>query len=340
MVKKAETSEATRKTIVDMKEAGMRGATIARILKIPARTVSSILARFRERNTVSNAPRTGRPRSTSARQDKRIVRLSKADPTLTSVDIAAEINASDGTNISRRTVARRLNAAGLIGRRPAKKPLISPKNRKARVEFARRHQHWTSNEWSKVLFTDESKFNLFGSDGIKYVRRPSGERYNPRYTKPTVKHGGGSVMVYGAFSFHGMGPILRIEGTMTGQSYANMIIEKILPWAEDNMPAGWVLQQNNDPKHTSRAAKDAFQQKDVRLLDWPSQSPDPNPIEHIWEELERRCTKQRCSNKDQKFALLAKEWSAMPTTVFQRLIGSMPARCAAVIKSRGFPTKY
>nr|CDJ88331.1 Transposase domain containing protein [Haemonchus contortus] len=174
----------------------MRGATIARILKIPARTVSSILARFRERNTVSNVSRTGRPRSTSARQDKRIVRLSKADPTLTSVDIAAEINASDGTNISRRTVARRLNGAGLIGRRPAKKLLISPKNRKARVEFARRHLHWTSNDWSKVLFTDESKFNLFGSDGTEYVRRPSGERYNPRYTKPTVKHGGGSLMVY------------------------------------------------------------------------------------------------------------------------------------------------
>uniref|UniRef100_A0A7I4XWG9 HTH_Tnp_Tc3_2 domain-containing protein n=1 Tax=Haemonchus contortus TaxID=6289 RepID=A0A7I4XWG9_HAECO len=131
----------------------MRGATIARILKFPPRTVSSILARVRERNAISNGSRMGRPHSTSVRQDKRIVRLSKADPTLTSVDIAAEINASDGTNISRRTVARRLNAAGLIGRRPAKKPLI--------------------------------KFNLFASDGIKYVRRPSGKRYNPRYTKPS-----------------------------------------------------------------------------------------------------------------------------------------------------------
>nr|CDJ91274.1 Paired box protein and Transposase domain containing protein [Haemonchus contortus] len=134
MVKKAETSEVTRKTIVDMMEAGMRGATIARILKIPARTVSSNLARFRGRNTVPNVPRTGRPRSTSTRRVKRIVRPAKGDPTLTTIDIAAEINASDGMNISRRTVAERLDAAGLIGRRPAKKPLINPNNRKARVE--------------------------------------------------------------------------------------------------------------------------------------------------------------------------------------------------------------
>ncbi|XGW12274.1 hypothetical protein V3C99_013178 [Haemonchus contortus] len=53
---------------------------------------------------------------------------------------------------------------------------------------------------------------------------------------------------------------------MTGQSYANMVIEEIFPWAKDSMPAGWVSQQDNDPKHTSRAAKDAFQQKEVRLL--------------------------------------------------------------------------
>ncbi|PIO54236.1 transposase [Teladorsagia circumcincta] len=203
MKRRTETSESTRKAIVNMKEAGMKGATIARILKIPERTVSSILSRFRERGTVTNKPRSGRPRLTSIRQDRRIVRLSLADPSLTCVDIAAKFNASNG-NISRRTVGRRLSAVGLNGRRPAKKPLIRFKNRKARVEFACRHLHWTSSDWSKVLFSGESKFNLFGSDGIKYVRRPSVERFNPRYIKATVKHNGGSVMVSGAFSLNGM----------------------------------------------------------------------------------------------------------------------------------------
>ncbi|PIO73325.1 transposase [Teladorsagia circumcincta] len=199
METRTKTSESTRKAIVNMKEAGMKGATIARILKIPKLTVSSILSRSRQRGTVANEPRSGRPRLTSIRQDRRIVRLSLADPSLTCVDIAAKFSASDGLNISRRTVGRRLSAVGLNGRRPVRKPLIRSKNRKARVEFARRHLHWISSDWSKVLFSDESKFKLFGSDGIKYVRRPSGERFNPRYIKATVKHNGGSVMVYGAF---------------------------------------------------------------------------------------------------------------------------------------------
>ncbi|PIO75925.1 transposase [Teladorsagia circumcincta] len=204
MERRTETPESTRKAIVNMKEAGMKGATIARILKIPERTVSSILSRFRERGTVANGPRSGRPRLTSIRQDRRIVRLSLADPSLTCVDIAAKFNASDGLNISRRTVGRRLSAIGLNGRRPAKKPLIRFKNRKARVEFARRHLHWTSSDCTKVLFSDESKFNLFGSDVLRYVRRPSRERFNPRYIKAIVKHNGSSVMVYGAFSLNGM----------------------------------------------------------------------------------------------------------------------------------------
>uniref|UniRef100_A0A7I4Y351 DDE_3 domain-containing protein n=1 Tax=Haemonchus contortus TaxID=6289 RepID=A0A7I4Y351_HAECO len=108
---------------------------------------------------------------------------------------------------------------------------------------------------------------------------------------------------------------------MTGQSYANMIIEKIFPWAKDNMSAGWVSQQDNDPKHTLRAAEDTFQQKEVRLLNWRSQSLDLNPIEHTWEELKRRRAKQRCSSKDQKFALLEMEWRAVPT------FGELPQFC-------------
>ncbi|VDO70311.1 unnamed protein product [Haemonchus placei] len=197
------------------------------------------------------------------------------------VDIAAEFNASNATTVSRQTVGRRLNSAGIYGRRPAKKPLITMKNRRARVDFARRYLKWTSADWGNVLFTDESKFNLFGSDGIRFARRPRNERYNPRYTRPTVKHGGGSVMVYGAISMNGMGPFLKISGVMTGKSYRDMIINAVLPWAQENTPPGWVLQQDNDPKHTSRAVKAAFQEQQVTVLEWPSQSPDLNPIEHI-----------------------------------------------------------
>ena len=86
---------------------------------------------------------------------------------------------------------------GLHGRRPCRKPLVSRKNRLKRLQFARRHRNWDQLQWGRVLWSDESKFNLFSSDGVQYVRRPVGQRYDSRYQVPTVKHGGGSVMVWG-----------------------------------------------------------------------------------------------------------------------------------------------
>ncbi|CAD6194976.1 unnamed protein product [Caenorhabditis auriculariae] len=65
------------------------------------------------------------------------------------------------------TVKRRLNAAGIMGRRPVKKPLISEKNRAARVKWAKEHLNWTRQDWNKILSSDEIKFLLFGSDGIQ-----------------------------------------------------------------------------------------------------------------------------------------------------------------------------
>uniref|UniRef100_A0A8R1EQ09 HTH_Tnp_Tc3_2 domain-containing protein n=1 Tax=Caenorhabditis japonica TaxID=281687 RepID=A0A8R1EQ09_CAEJA len=112
-------------------------------------------------------------------------------------------------------IRRRLQVAGLHGRRQVKKPLVSLKNRKARVEWAKQHLSWGPREWANHIWSDESKFfNLFGTDGIPWIRRPIGSRYAPQYQCPTVKHGGGSVMVWGCFSDTSMGSLKRIVGTM------------------------------------------------------------------------------------------------------------------------------
>ena len=66
-----------------------------------------------------------------------------------------------------------------------------------------------------MLWSDESKFNLGGSDGRLGVRRPRGKKFNPRYTTPTVKHAGGNLMVWGCFSGYGIGPIHHLTDTMT-----------------------------------------------------------------------------------------------------------------------------
>jgi hypothetical protein len=68
--------------------------------------------------------------------------------------------------------------------------------------------------WPDVLWSDESKFNILGSDGIKYIWCPIDQRFNPKYRFPTVKHGGGNVMVWGCFSRNRFGLLHWVQGVM------------------------------------------------------------------------------------------------------------------------------
>ena len=86
-----------------------------------------------------------------------------------------------------------------------------------------------------MLCSDESKYNLFSSDGIMYVRRPKNKRENPRYTVPTVKHGGGSVMVWGCFSRDCVGPLVQIESIMYAKYYSDLMKNHMLPHVKAKM---------------------------------------------------------------------------------------------------------
>uniref|UniRef100_A0A2Q4THU9 Tc1-like transposase DDE domain-containing protein n=1 Tax=Caenorhabditis japonica TaxID=281687 RepID=A0A2Q4THU9_CAEJA len=252
----------------------------------------------------------GRPRTTSRAMDRNILRACREHPRRTSTDIQVSVTSPNEPMPSRKTIRRRLQVAGLHGQRPVKKPFVSLKNRNARVEWAKQHLSWGPRE------------------------------YAPRYQCPTVKHGGGSVMVWGCFSDTSMGPLNRIVGTMDRYVYEDILENTMRPWARANLSRPWVFQQDNYPKHTSGHVANWFRRRRVDLLEWPSQSPDLNPIEHMWEELERRLKEVRASNANQKFAQLEAAWKSIPMTVVQTLLDSMPRRCQAVIDAKGYPTKY
>jgi hypothetical protein len=78
------------------------------------------------------------------------------------------------------------------------KPLHTAGHRRKQIGWAEHHRYWTADDWWAVIFSDESKFNILGSDDWEWCWRKKGEANNPRYTQKKVKHGGSSVMVWGA----------------------------------------------------------------------------------------------------------------------------------------------
>ena len=217
---------------------------------------------------------------------------------------------------------------------------MSKKNIKSRLSFSKEHLNKPITFWKNILWSDESKFCRFGSDGKQYVWRPPNLEHHPKYTLKTVKHGGGNVMVWAAFSWHGVGPIHKIITKMDQHIYKNILTSIMIPFAEDNMPLMWKFMHDNDPKHTSRLVKSCLEENNITVLKWPAQSPDLNPIENLWNDVEEHVRAVKPKNLSDLWEEIQKAWYAIPKERCMALVESLPRRCTAVIQNKGFPTKY
>lgn len=241
-----------------------------------------------------------------------------------------------------RSIRSRLCEAGLPARRPRKKPLLTKKQKIARLRWALRHKYWKPSDWSKVLWSDESPFHLFCDNGRLYVRRRPWEEYAEICLKPTVKFGGGHINVWGCFSSFGCGPLYRIHGIMNGAMYREILKNHMSPHLLKLGIDTFVFQHDNDPKHRSKIVTNYLANKKVKVLSWPSQSPDLNPIENIWGHIKRKITKDgiKACSLDHVFTLVKKHWEAIDKKFIDNLVLSMPRRIKQVIKNKGGHTKY
>jgi hypothetical protein len=113
-----------------------------------------------------------------------------------------------------------------------KRPFLSKKHRRERMDFAITHQDWTVEDWKTVVWSDETKINRFGSDGRKWVWKRAGEGLSDRLVQGTQKYGGGSLMMWGCMLWEGVGYACKIDGKMTGSSTPRswrMNFKKALP---------------------------------------------------------------------------------------------------------------
>ena len=181
------------------------------------------------------------------------------------------------------------------------------------------------------------------SDGKKNLRCPKCKGLKPRYTRAAFKHGGGKgVMVWGCFSgICGLGPLFQINGIMDHFVYRDILEKQMVPFADDNMPLRWQFQQDNDPKNTSKFIKTWFNTNQISLMKWPANSPDLNPIENLWKQLDDAIQlKGKIINGDQLYIELKQAWQEVNKLQIYKLIESMLCCCREVIKNKGCAIDY
>ena len=241
-----------RGKILAFRSEGKSIREIAKKIGCSPTTVLNTIKRFEETGSLRDRNRIGRPSNLNDSDIRYLSLCSKRNRMKTVPVLTYEFNLTRKKRVSYSCVRRGLKKSSLVGRVAAKKPLLRPANIKKRLLFAKQHVNWTKEQWRRVLFTDESKFELFGGKRRTFVRRMPNERFKSYCLKPTVKHGGGSVMVWGGICAAGVVPLVRIQGIMDQKVYHSILSRKAIPGGLKLLGRGFVFQQDNDPKHTAK----------------------------------------------------------------------------------------
>lgn len=321
---------------------GVSICEVARRLNVSHSVIWRLRQRFQTTGHVEERARSGRPRSTTNREDRFIIRQALQTRTATANTIRRQLRAATHTNVSVQTVRNRLHSQGLHSRRPVVRPRLTPRQRAERHAWAIRHVRWNRQQWSQVLFTDESRFCLEHNDGRVRIWRRRGERLAQGAVRERTAHGGGSIMIWGGISEHHRTPLYHVQGMLNAQGYRDQILRPLVLPALQQMGPLAVLQDDNATPHRARLVNTFLQQTQVHHMDWPSNSPDLNPIEHLWDRLDRGIRRNHPPPRDLQhlLGLLQAEWQAIPQRDIANLIQSMRHRCLECRATRGGHTHY
>lgn len=334
MGKRSDISVAKVAQMVALRNEGFTEREIASRIKCSRSSVHKCLTRYQETGEFVARKRPQRQRITSVRTDSMIHRYAKMDPTITSTEISSML--SPDLKVSPRTIRRRLLIDfSLKSCKAAKKPLLSDKNKKDRLVFCNLYKNWSKEDWHKVMFSDESTVSQYRNH-ITRVRRPSGERYNVKFTIGTVKHPK-TVMFWGAISACGRGPlwIMPAGTTINSTVYLSVLKEKLAPWMDLRNCS--IFQQDGAPCHKAKIVKTWMNSERITLLEnWPGSSPDLNPIEHCWTVVKKKVADMHPTSELDLIEKLKTVWTQDITENYCRnLIESMPDRIQAVLKAQG-----
>ena len=142
-------------------------------------------------------------------------------------------------------------------------------------------------------------------------------------------------MMWAAISNDRKSDLVHVPSNLTAVRYINEILQPHLLHVIDRQRE--LFQQDDARPHTARVAMDYLEQNSINVLPWPSKSSDLNPIEHLWDQLDKRVRQRQPPplTLDQLRQMLQQEWRTIPRNNVRNVIESMPRRCRAVVVIHG-----
>lgn len=226
------------------------------------------------------------------------------------------------------TISRHLAAHGYSNALPLGTPMLTDIHKQKRVQWARQH---LNDDWSNTLFSDETAFQLYRNTIRRWYK---GVRPIRPLPKDRTK-----ILAWGGFSLVGKTTLFCFRRIMDAEFYVE-ILRNHIPEVNRMLGDEWRLQQDNDPKHTSRLAKGFLKENVPAVMDWPSNSPDLNPIENLWGIVKGNVERRLPKNLGELESFMTEEWGSIPESTLMNLVGSMRRRCELVIREKGERISY
>ncbi|GFV63367.1 HTH_Tnp_Tc3_2 domain-containing protein [Trichonephila clavipes] len=180
MENRKETTIEERKLVIKLSNERKSQRNIAKVVGRSVNCIQKILQKFKKTGMLGNNEGRGRKKIMKFTTERRVIHQVKIDPKISAPKISASTSNTLGRSVSAETVRRVLRKAGYNGRVARKKPLIGMRNRVKRLTFAKEHILKPQQFWNEVIFSDERKFNIFGSDGRRMVWRKPNTSYPPK----------------------------------------------------------------------------------------------------------------------------------------------------------------
>ena len=132
--------------------------------------------------------------------------------------------------------------------------MLTARHRATRLQWAQRHFRWGRDQWARVVFSDESRFNLSHHDGRIRVFRRRGERFADNCLIERDRSGGGSVMVWGGIMGRRKTNLIVVQGNLSAQGYIIQILQpEAIPFLQMDEPA--ILMHDNARPHVARICR-------------------------------------------------------------------------------------